>query len=128
VYRETQVDYSHRHKQDWNNLFTKTFKSANCASTLARLREMGISPNVDAVVSAFKHNRGSLALGSHLRAELLADRKDDLTAAKFRYGLEFSDEMPEEQTDPLEGPSPTSLLQASAAFVSKKTQQRGRMP
>jgi len=85
---------------------------------------MKISPDVDAVVSAFRHDRGSLALGLYLRAELLTDRKDGLTAAKSRYGLEFSDEMPEEQTDPLEGPSPTSLLQAFAAFASKKTQQR----
>ena len=101
--------------------------SANCASTLVRLREMGISPNVDAVVSAFRHDRGSLALGLYLRAELLTDRKDGLTAAKSRYGLEFSDEMPEEQTDPLEGPSPTSLLQAFATLLRRRRRQISRL-
>jgi len=93
--------------------------SANCASTLAQLRKMGLSPNVGAVISAFRHDRGSLALGSHLRAKLLAGRKDDLTAARRKYGLEFSDEMPEERTDPLACPSPTSLLQALVTFVLK---------
>ena len=101
--------------------------SANCASALARLREMGRSPDVGAVMSAFKNDRGSLALGSRLRAKLLDDRKDDLIAAKRRYGLEFSDEMPEgEQIDPLEGPSPTALMQAFAAVAAQGAPAGGK--
>ncbi|MEN8836976.1 MAG: hypothetical protein ABF243_04265 [Celeribacter marinus] len=104
--------------------------SMNCAALLALLNRQGVKYNKVKLVKAFKHDTLKTALGSTLRASLLATFKDSNARLESRYGVRFDTDMPQEPERPLFGPEEAALAQAISRLAPGRNAkaQGGKTP
>ncbi|MBC7739558.1 MAG: hypothetical protein H7245_20650 [Candidatus Saccharibacteria bacterium] len=97
------------------------------AAMLAGLNRLGIEHkwrHVEQVMDTADKRR---ALGSRLRSDLLAKFAES-NAELRRYGIVFSDEMPDEPTEPVAKPPDEEIMQVAAAIngVERRSVGRGK--
>ncbi len=86
--------------------------SMNCALVLAHLNKLGKPFDRKRVSKDFREDNTRHALGSIYRAQLLDSVAEQNRVLKEKYGVEFSQAMPDEPPEPLNSPDPDVLAKA----------------
>lgn len=88
----------------------------NCAATMALLNRLDVKFDAPKLIAAFSHDKRKHVLGSALRRKLLDEVADHNKKLYAKYGVSFSDSMPEEGSDPLLLPDVEEIAKAIAAL------------
>ena len=91
------------------------------AATMAALNRNDLNLKWWAVEEVVGPGEKRTALGSRLRAELLARFADQNKQLREKYGLNFPEDMPDEPEDPIAAPSDDEAARIAAAVVQANT-------
>jgi hypothetical protein len=100
--------------------------SMNCAAFCNRLNRAGIPFSQSAMEFLFRGDRRRSALGSALRAEVLARNEEQNEVLAHKFGVAFDSERPEEPEEAVSSPSVSELIQILLRGFAKGRRSRDR--